>query len=132
MRYASQIVLQTKIQSQAVGKIYPPKLIVDYVDVEVDTESKDFRSSKITYKTEYTMVTKEFWTTVEVLCGFVSAITFVLWIFRVYNTYSRLRYQSGEMQDGTSIQFTTKAAMLAFHCFVSAFFPFIFLLCFYW
>ncbi len=79
------------------------------------------------------MITRQFWTTVEVLSGFVSAITFVLWIFRVYNSYSRLGcYTSGDLQDGVSIQFIANVAALAINCFVSAFFPFLLVLCLYW
>ena len=78
------------------------------------------------------MITKQFWTTVEVLSGFVSAATFVLWVFRVYNSYSRLRYTSGNIQEGVMLQFIVGAAASAVHCFVSCFFAFLFGCAIYW
>lgn len=134
IRYASKMKLQTTIQSQTPGKIYPPRLIIEYEEREITPSAfdADVETFNILFKTEYTMATKKYWATVEVLVGFVSATTLVVWIFRVYNSYNNHRNVSPEGQDTKPFQFFIHAMMVGIHSFVSTFFPFILLLCFYW
>jgi hypothetical protein len=122
------------IQSQTPGMIYPPKLIIEYEERETTSiQSQDEYGVNIVFRTEYTMMTKKFWATVEVLSGFVSAITFVIWIFRIYNSHKRYRNATIEGgEDTNSFQFFIHAIMVGIHSFVSAFFPFVLLLCLYW
>jgi hypothetical protein len=85
----------------------------------------------VSFSTEYTMLTKKFWSAVEVMSGFVSAIALVVWVFRVYHAYSRYTNTSPEYNDNP-YHFFIHAMMLGFNSFVSAFFPFILILCLYW
>lgn len=132
IRYASKITLQTTIQSHTPGKIYPPKLIIEYDEREILPQSEGDEYVNILFQSEYTMMTKKFWATVEVLSGFVSALTFVIWIFRVYNSHTQHRNLSIESEDTNLCQFFIHALMIGIHSFVAAFFPFILLLCLYW
>ena len=56
IRYASKIVLQTKIQSQGEGKIYPPKLIIEYIDIDVTADPQQTGTFDIVVTFEDTWV----------------------------------------------------------------------------
>lgn len=131
IRFASKITIQTKIQSQAPGKIYPPQLIIEYREIELSDEATSFTTR---FETEYTMNTTNYWSTVEILSGFVSAITLVLFIFRLWNCNARKRRsnQSLEGEAQILIELLIDAIMVGIHSFVIVFFPFICLLSFYW
>ncbi len=126
--------LQTTIQSEIPGKIYPPKLVIQYEERERDPRGSENDEAdemlNVTFKTEYTMLTDKVWSTVEVLSGFISALTFVIWVFRVYNSHNRYRNVTSEVGEDT--EFFLHVVMIGINTFVSAFFPFIFLLCLYW
>jgi len=138
IRYASKITLQTTIQSHAPGKIYPPMLIIEYEELEITSSEINDEVFPVSFATEYTMKTDKYWAVVEVLSGFVSAITLVIWLFRVWKCHARLRKsnnmfsQGHQVEDDSLIQFVVEVIILGIHSFVIVFFPFIFLLCFYW
>lgn len=80
------------------------------------------------------MITKKYWATVEVLSGFVSAITLVVWSFRLWNSHARHRMNivSPEGGEVKFVGFMLDAVMIGIHSFVATFFLFICSLCFYW
>lgn len=74
LRCAKTIVLQTTMQNEDPSKIYPPRLIIEYDEVFVNSIINSPLSSPIIFKIEYTMDTKNFWKAVKIIVGFVSAI----------------------------------------------------------
>ena len=145
LRYAKNMVLQTTIQNEDPSKIHPPRLIIEYAEVFVNSVVESNVDS-IMFKMEYTMDTKNFWNAVKILVGFVSAIAALIWILRVNNWFCRNNrpmddvrrnnyHNDPEYYDTTSrilVMNFIHFIMLALHSFVIAFTPFIVGLCTYW
>ena len=132
--------MKTVIQSKSSSQIYPPQLIIEFEERNVDKvdlgqDSKEVET--LIFKTEYTMMTEKYWTTIEVMIGFVSAISVAVWLLRVYNWQNRNKRISADgsvitdSSDG-GIVLLLKCIAMALNTFVLIFFPFILALCTFW
>ena len=142
IRYASKIVLQTTIKDEDPSQIYPPRLIIEYADIE----SKEFLDQSrrqsttntahdptVAFKIEFTMKTTRFWASIKVVLGFVSALTVVIWMLRLHNWQTRNIRIPVDAQDSFNVMlFIVHAIMLACHTCVIVFTPFLFGICAYW
>ena len=91
--------LQTSIQSQSPSHIYPPRLVIEYIERErselaAESDSNGTVNVPIIIKTEYTMKTEKFYTTIKVMSGFVSAVAFIIWLIRFYKWQIRNKRMS--------------------------------------
>ena len=137
LRFASKIVIKTAIQSKSRSQIYPPQLIIEYEERNVENlQLRQDSEETLIFKTEYTMMTGKYWTTIEVMIGFVSAISVAVWLLRVYNWQNRNKRISA---DGNVMTDSSEGGIILLKCiamalntFVLIFFPFILALCTFW
>ncbi len=140
LRFAKTIILENKIRTEDPTKLFPPTLTIEYAERQTsswsnredDTDAAKMAVSRILFKSEYTMDTTNFWSSIDVLIGFVSAGAIALWIGRTFNWYSRNRRPGYVDPDANTTRDMVHIIMLAVHSFVHVFFPFIFFLCAYW
>jgi len=146
IRYAKTIILQNTIQDIDPSKLFPPTLMIEYVERQASTwverdsdtgddDAKNMAIDTILFKSEYTMQTVDFWDNIDIVIGFVSAIACVVWIIRVRNWQTRnQRLGAAASPDGeaNSTMYMVHVVMIAAHTFVLVFFPFVFGICAYW
>ena len=73
--------VRTIIRPESRSQIYPPQILIEYKERDVDelnSNMEDVLEDTLIFKTEYTMMTQKYWSTVEVMIGFVSAIAVVI------------------------------------------------------
>ena len=123
------------IQSENPKRLYPPKLIIEYATSVSGSWSADLKNKEtLVFKVEYAMKTENFWSTIQVMIGFVFAFAVVVFGVRMNNWQSRQRANDSESSFGsmTGFHFIFHGVMVACHTFVLLFFPFLFLICCYW
>lgn len=133
IRYAKTIQLQVVIQSENPNRVYPPRLVIEYAtatSVDIDN-TKDL----LVFKVDYSMKTENFWSSIQVILGFVSALGAVVFCTRINNWQSRQRTDSTDVSTAgtlTSLHFILRAVIVACHTLVLLGFPLAFLICAYW
>ncbi|GMI00340.1 hypothetical protein TrST_g3137 [Triparma strigata] len=143
LRYAKKVVLTNSIQPEDPSKIFPPTLTIDYVERKPATwtdraeneVAEGMALDGLTFTAEYTMETDEFWSNVEILVGFVSAIAGVLWLVRVRNWQTRnqrIGSNNPDTGENNGTMYMVHVLMMLIHTFVIVFFPFVFSICAYW
>ncbi len=140
LRYASKIHLEVTIQESSRSKIYPPKLLIEYVEREVASlTSSSSYLDKLYFRVEYNMITTKVWERIRISIVFGAAIAFLIWIYRMYNWYARNRNRGPLLPEleGQSLlrnQFTfiTHILMTGLHTIVLVFGFYLVSLCTFW
>eukprot|EP00520_Triparma_pacifica_P017541 CAMPEP_0118665276 /NCGR_PEP_ID=MMETSP0785-20121206/18528_1 /TAXON_ID=91992 /ORGANISM="Bolidomonas pacifica, Strain CCMP 1866" /LENGTH=1102 /DNA_ID=CAMNT_0006559375 /DNA_START=139 /DNA_END=3444 /DNA_ORIENTATION=- len=149
LRYAKKMTLGVMITPEDPSKIFSPILEIEYQERKTGSwadrkrdgnptfneEAELMAISTMTFKSEYHMDTTEFWSNIEILVGFVTAIAGVVWLTRVRNWQTRnqrLGSTSPDTGESMGTVYMLHVLMLLLHTFVMIFFPFVFMICSYW
>ena len=140
MRYASDIILDIRIQENDPGSIYDPVLTVKYKDMST-SEWTSGGSTKArtdtTFQARYSMDTGEFFSTLRgffitalVLAGLLFLLRYNNWRMRC--TRPMAAVVSGGQTAGITLHDIADISAAAAHSFVVVFFPFTVLVAMYW
>lgn len=125
--------LQIQTQSENPTRIYPPQLIIEYATASAGSFDED---DTILFKVEYTMPHDNFWSSVQIMNGFLFAFGIVIVGIRINNWYCRQRATNQQTGSTDTTMLGLHAMMHAFmvacHTFAWLFSSFLFLICTYW
>ncbi len=139
LRYAKSIVLQNTIQLSQPNKIYPPKLIIEYAEIELkpptnprsgQSQAKDDLTTFLLFRAEYTMNTKQFWARIKTVLGFISAMSIVICILRIYHWVARNKSPVEDRAAAlNTVELMSQSILIFCHTVSMIGFPFIFTIC---
>jgi len=132
LRYAKTIVMQVMITPEDPSRIFAPILTIEYVERRPAAWSNRLTSyihslmavDEVVFKSEYTMDTTEFWSNVEILIGFMSAVASVMWLARVRNWQTRnqrIGATNPNSGEATGTSYMIHVLMMLAHTFVVSF-----------
>lgn len=133
MRYAKKIVLEIKAHSENPSRIYPPRLVVEYISA-TSADGGLSEKVKLLFKLEYSMDTKNFWDGYQLMIGFLFTVGCVVFGVRMNSWTSRQRYGGADdpARSTFGLQMMLHGLVIACHTFALLFFGFTCIISLYW